>query len=502
MADPVATDVQGLHDEQIRLRTEIDLLRRQQEELLRELAKKSGSGQQGGDSKKEEGDNKQGEEKDQKGDGKEGKGEDGDPKGDKDKGDKDQGDKDKEEKDKPKEPLATRARNWAKAHPVMIVVGLIAMAALIVGGFILVQYLESYENTDDAEVDGHTNAISSRISGEVVGIYVEDTQHVAKGQVLVDLDPRDYKVAMAQAEANLAQAEASLRAQAPNVPITATSQEIEVRTANLDVAAAAASLAAAQKDSASSLADLQQAEANAAHAAREEERYRQLVGKQEVSREQYDQKATDARAQEALVASRRATADAAGRVVDQRAAAVDQARQRAIETQSNKPRNIEVQHATVDTRVANVKVAKAQLDQAVLNLSYCKIVAPTDGIIGDKTVETGQHLAPGQELFALTQTDDIWVTANFKETQIRNMHRGQAVTIQVDALSQKFDGFVEELPGATGAKYSLLPPENATGNYVKVVQRLPVRIRFKAGQPHAERLRPGMSVEPKVWIHT
>jgi membrane fusion protein (multidrug efflux system) len=202
------------------------------------------------------------------------------------------------------------------------------------------------------------------------------------------------------------------------------------------------------------------------------------------------------------VASRRATADAAARVVEQRAAAVDQAKQRAIETQSNSPRNIEVQHATVDTRIANVKAAKAQVDQAQLNLSYCKIVAATDGIIGDKTVELGQHLAPGQELFALTQTDDIWITANFKETQIRNMHRGESVTVQVDALSQKFDAFVEELPGATGAKYSLLPPENATGNYVKVVQRLPVRIRVKAGQPHADRLRPGMSVEPKVWIHT
>lgn len=225
-----------------------------------------------------------------------------------------------------------------------------------------------------------------------------------------------------------------------------------------------------------------------------------LVGKQEVSREIYDQRATEARADAALVQSRRATADAALKSITQAQAALDQARQRAAEVQHNLPREIAIQHATVATREANVKSAQAQVDQALLNLQYCKIVAPVDGIVGDKSVQAGSQVSAGQELLAITQTNDIWVTANFKETEIRNMHAGQSVTIHVDALSQDFNGFVENLPGATGAVYSLLPPENATGNYVKVVQRLPVRIRFKKGQPYEERLRPGMSVEPKVWV--
>jgi membrane fusion protein (multidrug efflux system) len=316
----------------------------------------------------------------------------------------------------------------------------------------------------------------------------------------VDLDPRDYEVALAEARANLAQAEAGVRAQTPNVPITQTTQETSVATANLAVESAAANVAAAEQTYRSSLADLAQSEANAANATAEEERYRPLVAKQEVSREVYDQRATEARSLSAVVQSRRATADAALKSVTQAQASLAQARRRAEEALHNLPRQIAIQHATLGTREANLKAAKAQVDQALLNLSYCKISAPADGIVGDKSVQAGTQVSPGQEMLAVTQTDDIWVTANFKETQIRNMRPGQSVTIYVDALSQDFEGFVEALPGATGATYSLLPPENATGNYVKVVQRLPVRIRFKTGQAHEERLRPGMSVEPKVWV--
>jgi membrane fusion protein (multidrug efflux system) len=475
MAEPTVEQTQTLHDEQIRLRTEIDLLRRQQEDLRRELAEKKGN--ENGDKKSDDQSDKQ----------------------QKDKQDKD---KDQKKDDKPKMPASQRARIWVKSHPIATVLLIIGFVVLLIAGYLLLQYLNSYESTDDAEVDGHTDPISSRIIGDIVGVYVQNTQHVTKGQVLVDLDPRDYKVALSQANANLAQAEAALRAQSPNVPITATVQQTQVANANLDIAGAEAALAGAQQTAASAAADLKQAEANAANAEREEERYRQLVGKQEVSREQYDQKTTAARADEALVVSRRASAEAASKNVEQRVAALNQSRQRYLEAKSNLPRNVAVQNATVATRVANVQAAKAQVEQAALNLTYCKILAPSDGIVGDKTVEVGQHVAPGQEMFAITQTDDIWVTANMKETQIRNTHPGQSVTIYVDALSQDFNGYVEALPGATGATYSLLPPENATGNYVKVVQRLQVRIRFKPGQPHAERLHPGMSVEPKVWINT
>jgi membrane fusion protein (multidrug efflux system) len=200
------------------------------------------------------------------------------------------------------------------------------------------------------------------------------------------------------------------------------------------------------------------------------------------------------------VQARRESADAAAKVVDASQASLAQAQQQAKEARANGPRQVEVQHETLAVRQANAASAQAALNQAELNLEYTRIYAPEDGIIGNKSVQVADQVQPGEELFALTQTNEIWVTANFKETEIRQLYRGQSVTIYVDALKQKFEGYVEALPGASGAVYSLLPPENATSNYVKVVQRLPVRIRFRLNQPNANRLTPGMSVEPKVWI--
>ena len=243
-----------------------------------------------------------------------------------------------------------------------------------------------------------------------------------------------------------------------------------------------------------------QAEANEANAAREEERYRILVVKEEISREQYDQQATNERAQAAAVASRRETSEAAAKQVNAAEASLLQAQAQLKQAKGNFPREISIQRATLAQRQASALQMKAQADQAELNLEYTRIYAPEDGIIGDKDVQLNTQVTAGQEMFALTQTNDIWVTANFKETEITNMHPGQSVTIHVDALEKDFQGYVEALPGGSGAIYSLLPPENATGNYVKVVQRLPVRIRFKPGQPGEERLAPGMSVEPKVWV--
>jgi membrane fusion protein (multidrug efflux system) len=201
-----------------------------------------------------------------------------------------------------------------------------------------------------------------------------------------------------------------------------------------------------------------------------------------------------------LLLSRQQMADAAEKSVKQAEAQLGMARQRNAQAKRNLPNQLAIQRETLQQRLANEKAAKAQADQSELNLEYTRIYAPEDGVIGDKEVQVGEQVAPGQELFALTQTDDIWVTANFKETQIQRMHAGQSVTIHVDAIFLDFDGYIEALPGASGAVYSLLPPENATGNYVKVVQRLPVRIRIKPGQNGAERLAPGMSVEPKVWL--
>jgi membrane fusion protein (multidrug efflux system) len=410
------------------------------------------------------------------------------------------GDDEKDEKEEKKAPLKERVRDWTRQHPtgtILIVIGAVVLLILI---FFLWRYLESYEDTDDAFVDGHTDPISPRISGFVHDIYVENTFRVKKGQLLVQLDPRDYELAKEQGAANLAQAEASFRAQTPNVPITATVQSTQVVNSSLNVTSAMANVAASDERYQAAMSDLAQAESNLANATQEAERYRQLVAKDEVSRELYDQRATDERAQKAIVASRKELARAAEKGVTQAQASMKQAEQEEEEAKHNLPRQVSVQRETSAMRAAGLRAAQAQYDQSAMNLDYTRIYAPDDGIIGDKQGQVGMQVAPGQELFALTQTNDIWVTANFKETQIRKMRAGQSVTINVDALSQKFDGYIEALPGASGAVYSLLPPENATGNYVKVVQRLPVRIRFRPNQQGLERLAPGMSVEPKVWV--
>jgi membrane fusion protein, multidrug efflux system len=475
--------IRMLHEEQSRLRREVEELRQKQQEA----EDKQGGGQEKGskdDGKKDE---------------KQGEGEKGeDKKGEDAKGDKENQDgKDKTEK---KPPLTQRVRAWVREHPIGTVLIVIGVIVLILCAILLIRYLNSYENTDDAFVDGHTDPITPRINGIVTGVYVENTYFVKKGEVLVELDPRDFQVALEQAKANLSQADAGVRAQTPNVPITQTNQSTALANAQLSVSSATANLVAAQEKYKSALSDLTQAQANEGNAAREEERYRMLVGKEEVSKELYDQRATSAREQEAVVASRQQTAQAAEKAVTSAEATLGQARQQANEAQRNLPRQVAVQRETLSMRNANLQAAQAQLDQAALNLAYTKIYAPADGIIGDKSVQLGTQVAPGQEMMALTQIDDIWVTANFKETQVKRMQRGESVTIHVDALSQNFEGFIEALPGASGAVYSLLPPENATGNYVKVVQRLPVRIRFKRGQVGMERLAPGMSVEPKVWL--
>jgi membrane fusion protein, multidrug efflux system len=409
--------------------------------------------------------------------------------------------------DPPKQPLMTRVRGlrarilgWTREHPLGTVLGIVGFILLIVCAVFLWRYLQSYESTDDAQIDGHVNAISSRIAGTVTSVSIENNQNVSRGQVVVQLDPRDYEVALAQQKGNFLQAQANLEAQSPNVPITQLTQATGVSSTDLDVTSAQAGYLAQQQTTQSALADLTQAESNAVNAANEEKRYRALAEQQEASREQYDQKLADTRAQDAIVKSRTASAAAAGKAVEQREASLRQAITLAAQAKLNAVRQVAVQRATVDARQAALEISKAQLDQAVLNLSYCKIYAPVDGVIGNKTVEIGATVSVGQELFDVTPIDDLWITANFKETQLRKMHPGQSVRISVDTVGKTFDGYIESMPGATGARYSLLPPDNATGNYVKVVQRLPVRIRLKPNQDGAALLRTGMSVEPKVFL--
>jgi membrane fusion protein (multidrug efflux system) len=489
------SSVNLLFYEQGRIRAEMDRLNRDQAEAReREAAKQSPTGKTAEDASAKEQPKPSG--GDTGSESKDGKSGDAPQQGKSDDKAPDEG----HDKNPPKEPLLKRMAAWIKQHPLGFLLGIIAFVALLIGGFFLWRYLESYESTDDAQVDGHVDPISSRVSGTVRSVHIEDNQKVSRGEVAVELDPRDYDVALAQQKANLAQAQANLEAQNPNVPITQLTQATGVSNAELDVTSAKAGYLAQQQQVQSALADLAQAEANAANAAVEEKRYRTLSEEQEVSREQYDQRLADTRAQDANVNSRSAVAAAARKASDQREASLQQALATANQARLNSLRQVAVQRSTVVARQAAAQISRAQVDQAILNLSYCTIYAPVNGIVGNKSVEIGTQVSIGQELFDVTPVDDIWITANFKETQLRKMHAGQSVTVSIDTLGKSFDGYIESMPGATGARYSLLPPENATGNYVKVVQRLPVRIRLKPNQDGADRLRVGMSVEPKVWL--
>ncbi len=402
----------------------------------------------------------------------------------------------------PKRPLAYRARRYVRRHPAGVLLGAVLLVALIVGGVWLWSYLSSYESTDDAQVDGHLNMISTRISGTVVGVYVENNQYVQAGQVIVDLDPRDYQVALEHAEAANEQAVAQLHAESPNVPITVTTNQTTISTGGADVVVANKAVAAAQQSYLARLADLRSAEAQNAKAQRDVERFRPLDAKEEISHQQFDAIRATAESQAAAVDAAKAAVQVALRDLDERQAQLEQAQTRLQEAQQNAPRQTASREATVATRRADITAAKANVDQARLNLSYTKIAAPVAGVVVDKTVEVGQRLQPGEDMLDISQIDDIWITANFKETQLRRMRPGESVDIHVDAFEQTFHAYIEAMPGSTGAVTSLLPPENATGNYVKVVQRLPVRIRLKPGEDPQHRLRIGMSVEPKVWLNS
>jgi membrane fusion protein (multidrug efflux system) len=296
-------------------------------------------------------------------------------------------------------------------------------------------YLQSYESTDDAQIDGHIDPLSSRIDGTVIAVHAEDDDRIRKGELLVEIDPRDYEVAVEQARARLG--------------------------------LALAQVASAQQDYAAALAKVREDDAANYRAQRDARRYAILLDEQVVPQEQYDQFIATARVVAATVDYDREEADSALK--------------------------------TIDARKANADAAKAALDQALLNLSYTKIYAPANGIVGKRSVQLGSRIQPAQTLMYVSE-DDIWVTANFKETQLARMHRGERVTIHVDTFGRAYQGYVAHMPGESGDRLSLLPAENATGNYVKVVQRLPVRILFDRGQDPNHLLHPGMSVEPTVWL--
>jgi membrane fusion protein, multidrug efflux system len=361
------------------------------------------------------------------------------------------------------------------------------VAGIVVAGVImLVWWLHDrkFEDTDDAQIDGNIISVSPRVPGTVVAVHVADNQQVKAGDPLVDLDPTDLAVALAQARANVAQAQAAYEAENPSVAMTQTSNLATVQSLQDEVEDARADLLAARRD-------LDQAEAQNRYAQAQRERAQKLVESKTIAPADYDQRVSAAEMAQATV-------EAARQRIEQKRAQLSTADTRLKESRQNAPRQLLAREASLQVRKANLEAAQAQLRQAELNVGYAKITAPAPGIIGKKSVNAGERVQPGQQLLALTQVGDLWVTANFRETQIDRMRVGQPVEVHVDAIGRDYRGTVESFAGATGSRYSLLPPENASGNYVKVVQRVPVRIRLDPGQPDMERLRPGMSVEPKV----
>lgn len=391
-----------------------------------------------------------------------------------------------------------RWKKFASRNPRFRVALIIGGIVLVVAGFFLWRYLTSYESTDDAQVDGHLNAISARVSGHVEKLLVEDNQYVQAGTPLVQIDPRDYQVAVDRAKAYYADALATAQAAQVNVPITSVSSISQESSAQADVENNRAGIAAARQQYDAANAQLAQAEANNVKAQADLVRYKQLVDKQEISQQQYDQAVATARASAAAVDAARASASAARQQVNQAQAKLAQA-EANLRAARTAPQQIAMTRSRFQSAQATTERYRSELEQAELNLQYALIVAPISGIVTNRTVEVGQNVQIGQELMKIINLDDIWVTANFKETQLRNMRVGQPVTIHVDSNAKDYKGHLQSIAGASGAISSLLPPENATGNYVKVVQRIPVKITFDPGETKEHILRPGMSVEPKVW---
>jgi len=392
-----------------------------------------------------------------------------------------------------------RWRRFTHRNPRVRMFLIIAGVVALIAGILLWRYFASYESTDDAQIDGHLNAVSARVSGHVIKLLVDDNQYVDAGTPLVQIDPTDYQVALERARAAYAEAVASARAAQVNVPITAVGSSSQVSSAQADVQSAAAAVDAARRQADAAKAQLAQAEANNAKAQSDLERYRQLVQKQEISQQQYDQAVAVAKASAAAVDAARAQAGAAEQQVRQAEGKLAWA-QAMLRSASTAPQQVAATKSKAQSAEAAVKRAKAELDQAQLNLQYTNVVAPVSGVVTGRTVEIGQNVLSGQELMRVINLDDLWVTANYKETQLKYMRVGQASDIHVDANGKTYKGHVQSIAGASGAIMSLLPPENATGNYVKVVQRIPVKITFDAGETREHVLRPGMSVVTKVWI--
>lgn len=382
-------------------------------------------------------------------------------------------------------------------------IAIVVVLVLIVLGGLFYWHSTFTEDTDDAQVDGDLYQVSSRVAGQVQKVYVDDNQSVHKGDPIADIDPRDLDVAVAQEKANLANAQAEYEQARSNVPITAVNVRTSVSTSGSDVLGTQASVLEAQQQEQAATARIAQAKANAAKAQSDVDRYTPLVQKDVISKQQYDAAVAAAQAAQASVLEAQKNESAQREMVRVAQQKVQQSKDQEQQNKQNGPEQIKVQQSRQAAAAAAVQQAQAKLDQANLNRSYAQIVAPIDGIVNKKNVSAGANLSVGQDLMTIVPLNNLWVTANFKETQLAEIKPKQKVILKVDALGgRKFHGSIYQIGGATGSRLSLFPPENATGNYVKVVQRIPVRINFDnlAEEDPRHELRPGMSVTPDVTV--
>jgi membrane fusion protein (multidrug efflux system) len=397
----------------------------------------------------------------------------------------------------------SRARRALQDHPRKALAAFIILLVIVAGSVHFIRNAFLFESTDDAQVDGHIMPLSARISGYVLKVPVVEGQHVQAGDVLVTIDPQDYQISVNQAQAALADALASAASSRYNVPITSVTTHSNLESAGTAVMNAQAGLRAAEQNFESAKAALEQAGANSTKSNADLARYEKLVAKEEISHQQFDAAVAAAAANKAAVASATAQVHSAEQAVRQAQGKLLQASD-DLRSAQTAPQQVSLIRARADSADAQVLQRKAQLAQTELNLSYTVIRSPVTGIVGKKSVEVGQNVSIGQELVEVLPLDDVWVTANFKETQLAHMRPGQAVEIKLDAYGRSWKAHVTNIGGGTGSVFSLLPPENATGNYVKVVQRVPVRIDFErsAGQEFNVDglLKPGLSVEPDVRV--
>lgn len=383
-------------------------------------------------------------------------------------------------------------------HPYQRWIIVATVIVVLVASIFLWRYFSGFESTDDAQVDVHLYPVSARISGYVVAVDAQDNQYVKEGDTLVEIDPKDYQVAVEKAQADLATTEASARALNLDVPISSVDTASQLKFTSSDIDNAKAAIAAGEKQVAAARARTQEAEAENTKTQDDVQRYRLLLTKDEVPKQIYDHAVAAAQTDTAAVTAAEAEEASAEQNVMEARSRLSEAIARNDSAKTG-PQRVASVRAQALSAAGNVRQKRAELDQAELNLGYTRIVAPVSGEVSKKVV-VGLNVDPGEQLLTIVPLDQVWITANFKETQLRSMRPGQKVEITCDSNGRSYHGRVDSIAGATGPVFSLLPPENATGNYVKIVQRVPVKIVLNPGENRDRQLRPGMNVEAKVYV--